>query len=141
MVKDDDLTPTGNPRCKGIKKDGVRCGAFAGRSGFCYFHDPNITADAKAKTRVLAGRSSSTVSRVQRLMPPRLRSVFDDVVKAMADVQSGALSPTRASALASLATAAVRVLMTGEMEERQRRIDALLHDPDDSTPPPQYDDE
>lgn len=140
VIIDNERTPTGLPRCRGIKKDGERCGAFAGREGFCYYHDPRISDEQKTRTRALGGQAGGTFSRMQRLMPPRLRGVFDDVVNAMADVQSGVLSPPRATALASLATAAVRVLEAGELEERLRTLEATTADEDDPSPP-QYDDE
>ena len=142
VVPDDaiDTTPSGLRRCAGRRPDGGRCKAWAGPSGTCYWHDPRISDARKAKTRVLAGRSSGRFSRAQKLLPPRLRGVFDDVIQAMDDLKAGQMFAKEATALASLATAAVRVLQAGEMEERLRALEQTNGGEDD-LPPALYDEE
>jgi hypothetical protein len=138
---DDDLTVTGSPRCRGIKADGTRCGSFRGRSGYCFNHDPNVDRAAKFAARGRGGRNSSRAVRAQRMLPPRLRPVFERLERAMDEVVEGTISPTRATALASLASASVRVLEAGEMEERLRRMETATGDEEDAPPPGGYDDE
>jgi hypothetical protein len=132
-----DLTVTGRPRCKGIKLDGTRCGAFRNpRNGFCYQHDPNVTYEARQATLKRAGQGNTRAARAQRMLPPRLRAVFDRLETAMVDVIDGTLSPTRASALAALSSASVRVLVAGELEEEVRRLRSMVGDDADWDPPP-----
>jgi hypothetical protein len=69
------------------------------------------------------------------MLPPRLRGVFERLDTAMDEVVDGTLSPTRATALASLASASVRVLQAGEIEEEVRRMSEAIAD-DADTPPP-----
>lgn len=127
--------PRAGPRCKGVKHDGTRCGAFQGRSGFCFNHDPTIDATRKHNVKVHGGQSTR-VARAQRMLPPRFRAVFDRLDVAMVDVLDGTLSPTRASALAALSTASVRVLQAGEFEEELRRLRAAIGDDLDDDPTP-----
>ncbi len=129
LTNDDDWTLKGRPRCHGIKKNGQRCGSFAGYSGWCFAHDPNVTWDDRAEYRKVTGPGN----RLVKMMPPRLRPVFEDLVKAMGDVVTGKITPSQASALAALATASVRVLTSGEMEERLRALDAATAAQEEST--------
>jgi hypothetical protein len=141
VVHDDDLTASGLPRCRGIKANGERCGSFAGPRGFCMWHDPNIPEERKRAQHAAGGAATSRAARAQRMLPPRLRPVFDRLEQAMGDVVDGSLSPQRASALAALSSAAVRVLEAGEMEERLRKIESAAgDDPTDPTPRPYEDD-
>ncbi len=119
-----DFTPNGSPRCKGVKADGKRCLAFRGRRGFCFQHDPAISDEQRHATKVKGGKATSTEARAEkRMLPPRLRAVFDRLDLAMTEVHDGTLSPTRGQAMASLAGAAVRTLEAGELEEKVRRME------------------
>ena len=119
-----DNTPNGSPRCKGVKADGKRCLAFQGRRGFCYQHDPAITDAQRHASKVKGGSMTSTAARAEkRMLPPRLRSVFDRLDDAMKEVHDGTLSPARGQAMASIAGAAVRVLEAGELEEKIRKME------------------
>jgi hypothetical protein len=120
-----DLTPNGSPRCKGMKGD-RRCLSFAGRSGYCFNHDPAIDKERRREAKANGGRNTSRLARAQKLLPPRLRTVFDRLDSAMVEVVEGTLSPVRASALAALASASVRVLQAGEFEEELRRLRAAV---------------
>ncbi len=59
IVRPEDLTPTGLPRCQGLKPDGGRGWAFAGTTGFCYWHDPRFTDDDHRRAHVRAGKQRS----------------------------------------------------------------------------------
>ena len=65
------------------------------------------------------------------MLPPRLRVVFDRLDVAMEEVVAGTLSTGRATALAALASASVRVLQAGEFEERLRTLEHASGDTDD----------
>ena len=124
LLDDDDWTLKGRPRCIGrrtLVRGGGRCHGFAGYSGYCAPHDP-VFLDEKARTEhPLRGHVGN---KLMRLMPPRLRPVFERLVVAMNDVVDGNITPSQATALAALATASVRVLQMGELEERLRALDA-----------------
>lgn len=133
---DDDFTLHGRPRCHGVRNAGGRCQGFAGKSGYCFTHDPATTPEARHEARMNAGPGN----RLVKMMPTRLRPVFDELITAMKDVVTGKISPSQATALASLATASVRVLLSGELEERLRAIDAATATDDDGPTPMAYDD-
>jgi hypothetical protein len=117
---DDEWTLKGRPRCHGWKAGGQRCGSFAGYSGYCGAHDPDGVEERAKKMHPIHGPGN----KLMRMMPPRLRPVFEQLVVAMQDVYKGTITPSQATALAALATAAVRVLTSGELEERLRALDA-----------------
>jgi len=129
LTDDDNWTKNGRPRCQGVRLSGGRCRSFAGYSGWCGAHDPNGIDERMKKAHPIRGPGN----RLVRMMPPRLRPVFEDLVTAMQDVVTGKISPSQASALAALATASVRVLMSGEMEERLRALDAATAASEEST--------
>jgi hypothetical protein len=57
-------------------------------------------------------------------MPARLRPVAERLERALDEVHAGKLDYRRAAAMASLASAIVRVTTAGEFEERLRRLEA-----------------
>lgn len=109
----------GAQRCPALRKDGQPCRATPGASGYCVGHDP-----ASAAARAKGGRSTGRAARALRLLPERLRPVADMLARALEEVHSGALEPRRASAMAAVAGALVRVTQAGEMEERVRALEA-----------------
>lgn len=110
--------------CKAITNDGQSCWGIAHPSGFCFAHDPALEQKREAG-RVNGGRNSSRVARLDKLMPRRLRPVYDRLETALQDVHEGRLDIGRAKAMASLAGAMVRVLQAGELEELTRKIREL----------------
>lgn len=133
LPDDQDVTAFGRPRCHGVRNAGGRCQGFAGKSGYCWTHDPTTTREVRHEARMQHGPGN----RLVKLMPPRLRPVFEDLVEAMKDLRAGRITPSQATALSALATASVRVLMSGELEERLRAIDAATAgDPDAMGPTP-----
>ncbi len=86
-------------------------------SGFCAAHDPgNVTAFREASAR--GGRGKATAKRVEKLVPATLRPTLDTLLRAVDEVKDGSLTPGQASAMASLAGAAVRVYMVADVEQR-----------------------
>jgi hypothetical protein len=108
-------------RCPAVRRDGTPCSAMAGSSGFCVGHDAGAQ-EARRK----GGQSTSRAARAQRLLPARLRPVADRLEQALRQVHDGELDPRLATAMASLAGALVRVLTSGEMEERLRALEAQV---------------
>jgi hypothetical protein len=120
-----DFTTNGSPRCKGILANGKRCRAFRGKRGFCFHHDPGITDEQRRRARVRGGQHTSTIARTERLLPPRLKWVYQLIEQSLDEVYKGTLAPARAQAIASLAGAAVKTLEAGEQEDKLRRLEAV----------------
>src|SRR5207244_8529494 len=93
---------TGNikhQRCGAITKNGQPCGGRPSKSGFCFAHDPALSS-TRESARVRGGKNSSSRSRLEKLMPERLRPSFELLEKALSDVYEGRLPPQRAAAMA-----------------------------------------
>ncbi len=110
--------------CKARTKDGQPCWGLRHPSGYCVAHDPALQQKREA-ARVNGGKNSSRVARLDKLMPRRLRPVYDRLETALQDVHEGRLDIGRAKAMASLAGAMVRVLQAGELEELTRKLREL----------------
>lgn len=104
--------------CRETRRDGSPCTAKAGVDGYCVGHRPGAS-EARAK----GGRNSATAARLEKLVPPRLVGLYDRLEAALDEVHGGALDPRVASAMASLAGAMVRVLTSGELEDRVRKLE------------------
>lgn len=76
--------------------------------------------------RRAGGRATTRAARADRLLPARLRPIATRLERAMEEVHNGKLDPRVATALASLASALVRVSAAGELEERMRGLEARL---------------
>ena len=108
--------------CRANRKDGEPCRAQALRDGLCLSHSP-VYKERMAAARKKGGRNKSRSARVEKLMPRRLRPVFNLLARAMVETYEGGLDPRQANAMSSLAGAMVRVLVGGEIEERVRRLE------------------
>jgi len=111
-------TPSIPQRCPAIRRDGALCTALAGASGYCIGHNSGAQ-EARRK----GGHGKSRAERAGKLLPARLRPVAAMLEDALAEVHRGELDPKVATAMASLAGALVRVITSGEMEERLRRLE------------------
>ena len=110
----DNVRQTDRTRCSAITKRGQRCqGTPRPSSNYCFAHDPSLAAKRKT-ARVKGGKNSSRVARLEKLMPSRLRPVFDRLERAMREVHDGSLDPRQATAIASLAGAMVKVFQAGQ---------------------------
>jgi len=110
--------------CSAVSKNGEACGGRANESGFCFAHDPSLNS-IRETARVRGGENSSRAVRLEKLMPRRLRPLFDRLEQAMQELHEGKLDPRRATAMASLAGAMVKVLEAGELEELTRKLHEL----------------
>ena len=109
------------PRCQATRVNGEPCRASAQANGLCFGHQPDA-----ATNRAKGGRNRSNAARSLKSLPERLRPVADMLATAMDETYSGVMEPKKAQALASLAGAMVRVVTSGEMEERLRTLEAAL---------------
>lgn len=111
--------------CTATRADGRPCAAPSLASGFCFGHDPTLSAQ-RAAGRRRGGRNKATLVRHRRLAPPRLVPVFERLERAMEAVEAGGMEPRVAHALAALANAEARIVAVGELEERLRTLERAL---------------
>ena len=105
-------------KCKAVRKDGKPCTARSVRDHFCVGHLPEAQ-EARRK----GGRNSARTARLGKFLPSQLRPVFTALASALEEVHEGSLDPRAASAMASVAGAIVRVITSGELEERMRTLE------------------
>lgn len=108
--------------CQSRRKDGQPCRAPATINGRCIGHAPGLEAQRTAARRK-GGQNKANRARLSKLMPPRLVSVYEELEEALHQVHCGELDPRQATAMATIASAMVRVLTAGEIEERLRRLE------------------
>lgn len=113
MTTDSLETTTERQRCRAIRKDGQPCQAWAVKDGLCVGHQPNSN-EGRAK----GGTHSSKKHRLDAMLPLRLRPVLDLLESSLVQVYKGQLKPSQAQAIASLASATVRVIEAGVFEQR-----------------------
>ncbi len=115
------------PKCRGTRGDGKPCeSVVVGASGWCFAHDPDLEAERR-QARLRGGVASSNVARLRRhLGPSLLGPVFDRLESALGELHSGELSPSQASAMASLSRSMVAVLEAGQLEERIDQLERRL---------------
>ena len=119
---------TGLRHCQAVTADGRGCRSFAvNEKGWCYIHDPEKAAQ-RTEARSKGGKHSARASRIDKLMPPRLKPVYALLERSMAEVYKGNLKPATGTALAAIARACVAVLEAGELEERVRDMETKLQD-------------
>lgn len=110
--------------CRARRRDGQPCSsAVVLASGYCAMHDPARQAEMAA-ARIRGGRHKATKVRVEKLVPAVLRPVLTSLLAALPEVRDGTLTTQQAGALASLASAIVRVYTTGTLEERVAALEA-----------------
>ncbi len=114
--------------CSATRRDGAPCAAppsaVDAATGFCWAHNPAKRA-ARRAARAKGGRGKATAARAEKLLPSHMRPVLGAVFAALRDVRSGTITPAQASAIASLAGAAVKVYQVGRLEERIADLEAV----------------
>jgi hypothetical protein len=111
------------PRCQAARKDGSPCqGAALPGSTFCFAHAPERAA-ARAAGNARGGSHSKRAHRMARLAPLGLRPVTETLYQVLDELHSGEIPPNVATAMATVASAIVKCLTAGELEERVRRLE------------------
>lgn len=108
--------------CSATRRDGQPCQAVATRDGLCMAHSPALREKAKEARRA-GGHNSARAKRLGKLIPPRLVALYDTLELALGQVYRGEIDPRVATAMASLAGAMVKVLTSGELEQRVRLLE------------------
>ena len=121
------------PLCKSKRKDGKPCRAPSINNGFCFAHSPEL-ADKAKEARINGGKNKATAVRLNKLMPQRLRPIYNKLEKALGEVHTGELDPRKASAMASLSSVLIKVLTTGELEERVLKLEESFNVSDSNEP-------
>ena len=114
------------PLCKAKRKDGQPCRAPAIKDGLCFSHSPEFAEKAK-EARIIGGKHKAKAIRLHKMVPNRLLPIYDRLEKALDEVHSGDLEPRKASAMASLSSALIKVLTAGELEDRVRKLEEGYH--------------
>lgn len=115
-------------RCSATRANGEQCKATAlpGRS-LCWAHDPEHREKA-LEARKAGGYNSSRAARAAKRAPRDMRDLAEHLLQAVGEVHRGDLDPKKATAMASLAGALVKVHEAGEVNERlaelERRLEA-----------------
>ena len=114
-------------KCQALRADGKPCSVRALSDGYCWAHSPS-TADRRRSAYARGGRNRSTAARVTKLVPRDLRPLLDELLSAVGEVHGGSLLPARATAMASLAGAAVKIFETCELTERLEKLEGIFDD-------------
>jgi hypothetical protein len=109
-------------RCQAQKKDGSECSAPAVRDGLCVGHQPGDHAAWRRK----GGAATSRATRAIAAVPTMLQPVLRILQSALAKVATNEYTPAQGSALASLASAIVKVAAAGEQERRLDELETRL---------------
>lgn len=119
--------------CKAKTRTGARCPNNAGKSGYCFTHDPN-RAQERRRARALGGyhRAAPRVSGDVPIVIATVADVLALVNATIADTWVLENSPARSRALLSCAEAALRALEIGELEERVKALEEKQNDIENS---------
>lgn len=107
--------------CAATTKAGHRCRGWPDASGFCPAHRENAR-----EIQVLGGKCRSRTYQLERRLPSRLRPVLDMLGRAIVETHEGTLNPSRAQAMASLASALIKLSEYAELEIRLTSIELSL---------------
>lgn len=115
---------TGNAsQCTATCANGQRCTRRPVRGlAQCFTHAPELAAERHAAAQ-RGGRNRARVIRLQRLVPPRLVDVYDQLEAGLARLLAGELDPRVALAAATLADAMVKLLAEGSVEEQLKALE------------------
>lgn len=117
--------------CAGRKANGFPCAAFAGASGFCYFHDPRRREQAHDARSRGGARKRKAVPAVlpdtgAALAIESPEDCLSLLTETIANVQTGRLSPQIGTVVSGLARNALAALEHCDTSRRLAAIEAEL---------------
>lgn len=119
--------------CKATKLDGTPCRAKAGASGYCFRHDPNIPAEAKAKASSKGGSVSiyrPDTELLHQTATPIELGTLDGMLGALQntanDVRRGVIDPKTANAITGSINTAKSLHELVLTETRIRKLEEKL---------------
>jgi hypothetical protein len=110
-------------RCSAIRSDGQPCQAPVIRDGLCIGH---LKGAQEARSK--GGSATSNAERAARALPNTMRQVANVLIGTLGKVARGEYSPAQGQAIASIASALVRVYQVGEYEDHMRTLERWAHD-------------
>jgi hypothetical protein len=110
------------PFCSAKRKDGGECHGWPDSTGLCPAHRPGAH-----ELHVYAGKCRSKQHQLETRLNPRLRPVLDLLANAIKETHTGTLQPARAQAMASLASALIKVTEFAELEARLTSLEKRLN--------------
>ena len=115
--------------CQQVKPDGKKCQARrVGASSYCFFHDPEKSAEREAAQR--AGGRRNNVAVLSRTAPDARLLNARDVVKLLAEtinqVRRGEVDPKVANAVGYLGGLLIKALHETEIENRLAALEAAV---------------
>ena len=108
--------------CKAKRKDGGNCHGWPDSTGLCPAHRPGAH-----EMHVYAGKCRAKHHQLETRLNPRLRPVLDLLALSIEQVHQGTLQPAKAQAMASLASALVKVTEFAELEARLTILEKTLN--------------
>jgi hypothetical protein len=116
-------------KCEYIKPDGTKCEAYATKdSEFCYFHNPDISDEAKREAQSNGGKTKAL--RIQEALPELAISKPSDAVLLVADtisrVRAGTLDIRTANCLGFLSDKLLKAFEVSQLNERVEVIERVI---------------
>jgi len=114
-------SPDGPQRCGAIRTDGKPCTSQVVREGKCIGH---LSTSPQARSK--GGKNSARAVRAEKRLPGPLRVVGQILRETLQEVRDGSLTPAQGNAMASIASAIIRVHESTDMEERMAQMEARV---------------
>lgn len=117
---------TDNQRaCAATTQMGLPCRARALMGDrFCYRHSPAVDPAERRAASARGGTNRSNVARLARRIPADLGDLLATLLDATAKIERGEITPSQATAMANLASAAVRIHEAAVLEGRLADLEA-----------------
>lgn len=116
-------------KCEYTKPDGTKCEAHATKeSEFCYFHNPDISDEAKREAQSNGGKTKAL--KLQEALPELIISKPSDAVLLVADtisrVRAGTLDIRTANCLGFLSDKLLKAFEVSQLNERVEVIERVI---------------
>ena len=109
--------------CKSKRTDDAKCRANPTDTGFCFWHDPALTADRLEAARKGGSRSVLPLNEIAPMGTEEIRGLLASV---LAGLLTGAIDPTTARAAGYIAQVERRVAESEVFEARIEALERLL---------------
>lgn len=116
-------------KCEFIKKDGQKCEAYAVKgTGFCYFHNPDISDEEKREAQTNGGANRALT--LKKPLPVLPIAKPEDAVLLIADtinrVRAGTLDIRTANCLGFLSDKLLKAFETSRLNDRVEIIERVV---------------
>lgn len=116
-------------KCRFTKENGEQCNANAmGESGFCYFHNPDITDETKKQTQTKGGANRALV--VTQPLPTIPLAVPEDAIKLVIDtisrVRAGELDIKTANCIGFLTDKLLKAFEVAKLNDKAEFIEQVI---------------